>query len=140
MIIFFCCCCHRCYRCCRCFDLFFFFFSISALNIVVEYDRNENEESKNEIDMIYYNHWFLARLMLLMRATSEKWLIDDVHVFVELASSKMWLIFNEQTRMRAWFDFFKTANTITSLCRHFDDNVVVLSWKDFSARIARMTW
>ena len=41
-------------------------------NIVVEYNKNENEKNKNEINIIYYNHRFLARLMLLMRATFQK--------------------------------------------------------------------
>ena len=45
--------------------------------------------------MIYYNHRFFARLMLLMRATFEKKLIDNMRVFVEFALSKMRLIFDE---------------------------------------------
>ena len=98
--LFFRCCRCRCYRCCRCFDFFFFFFSINASGIVVEYDKNENEENKSEIDMIYYSHRFFARLMLSMRATFEKWSIDDVRAFVEFASSKMRLMFSEQARMR----------------------------------------
>ena len=119
---------------------FFFFFSINASNIVAEYNKSENEENKSEIDMIYYNHRFLARLMLSMRATFKKWSIDDVRIFVEFASLKMRLMFNKQTRMRARFDFFKIANAIILLCRHFDDNVVVFLWRNFSTRIARMTW
>ena len=51
---------------------FLFFFLINALSTVVEYDKNENKENKNEIDMIYYNHRLFARLMLLMRAMFEK--------------------------------------------------------------------
>ena len=90
--------------------------------------------------MIYYNHRSFARLMLSMRAAFERWLIDDVRVFVKFASSKMRLMFDEQTRMRARFGFFKIANAIMLLCRHFNDSVVIFSWKDFSARIARVTW
>ena len=52
--------------------IFFFFFSINASNIVAEYDKNENEKNKNETDMIYYNHRFFTRLILLMRATFRK--------------------------------------------------------------------
>ena len=132
-------CCCRCYYCCRYHCFFFFFFSINASNTVVEYDKNENEKSKSEIDIIYYNYRFLACLMLLMRATFKKWLINDVRVFVEFASSKMRLMFNKQTRMRVQFDFSEIANAITSLCHHFDDNIIVFSWRNFSTRIARMT-
>ena len=78
--------------------------------------------------------------MLSMRATFEKWSIDDVRVFVEFTLSEMRLMFDEQTRMRVRFDFSEIADAITSLCRHFDDNVVALSWKNFSTRIARVTW
>ena len=49
-----------------------FFLLINASNIVVEYNKNENKKNKSEINMIYYNHQFLARLMLSMRATFEK--------------------------------------------------------------------
>ena len=127
MIVFFYYCCRRCYYCCRYFNSFFFFFSVNASDTVAEYNKNENEKNKSEIDMIYYNHWFLARLMLSMRATFEKWLIDDVRAFVELASSKMRSMFNEQTHMRVRFDFFKIINAIMLLCRHFNNNVVVFS-------------
>ena len=100
-------------------SIFFFFFSINASDIVVEYNKNENEKNKSEIDMIYCNHQSFAFLILLMRATFEKWLIDNMRVFVELASSKMRLMFNEQTRIRVQFNFFKIADAITSLCHHF---------------------
>ena len=66
------CYCHY-YYCCRyCCCFFFFFFSINASDIVVEYDKNENEKNKSEIDMIYYSRRFFARLMLLMRAIFKK--------------------------------------------------------------------
>ena len=77
--------------------------------------------------MIYYNHQFLACLMLSMRAAFEKRSIDDVRVFVEFASSEMRSMLDEQTRICVRFDFSKTADAITSLCRHFDDNIVVFS-------------
>ena len=116
---------HRCYCPCRCFDFFLSFFLINASGTAVEYNKSENKENKNEIDIIYYNHRFLARLMLSMRATFKKWLINDVRIFVEFASLKMWSIFNEQTRINVRFDFFKTANVIMSLYHHFDNNIVV---------------
>ena len=84
-----CYCCYYCSRCCRCFNFFFFFFSINASDIIVEYDKSENKKSKNEINMIYYNRRSFARLMLLMCATFKKWLINEVRIFVEFASSKM---------------------------------------------------
>ena len=117
----------------------FFFFSVSVSDTVIKYDKNKNEENKNEIDIIYYNRRFFAHLMLSMRATFEKWSIDDVRVFIELASLKMQSIFNKQTRMRVRFDSFKIANAIILLYRHFNDNIVVFLWENFSTRIARIT-
>ena len=97
------------------------------INIIVEYNKNENKKSKSEVDMIYYNYRFFACLMLSMRATFKKRLIDNVHVFVEFASSKMQLMFDEQTHMRVRFDFFKIANAILLLYCYFNNNVVILS-------------
>ena len=53
-------------------SIFFFFFSINASDIVIEYNKNENEENKNEINIIYYNHRLFARLILSMRAMFKK--------------------------------------------------------------------
>ena len=72
MIAFFYYCRCRYYRCYRCFNSFFFFFSINASDTAVEYNKNKNEKSKNEIDMIYYNHRSFAHLMLSMRAIFKK--------------------------------------------------------------------
>ena len=81
------------------------------------------------IDFLHvWCYWCVQRL--------KKWLIDDVRVFVELALSKMRLMFDKQIRMRVRFDFSEIANMITLLCRHFDDNIVVFSWRNFSTRIA----
>ena len=117
----------------------FFFFLINASDTAVEYNKNENEKNKNEIDIIYYNHRFFACLILLMRATFKKWSIDDVRVFVEFVSSKIQLIFNEQAHMHVQFNFFKIVNAIASLCCHFDDNIIIFLWRNFSARITRIT-
>ena len=60
-----------------------------------------------------------------MRATFKKLLIDDIRVFIEFALSKMRLMFNEQTRMRVRFNFFKIADAIMSLYHYFNENVFV---------------